>query len=530
MLPDWSALIADHQDEWTSARVAASGPRVAIATSLGLQFAANTMDSLLAVALTLRGAIVEPIFCDGALPACQVIDHTLSPSVARIAAKGPQPDFCDVCQSSARRLYTPLGLNVRHFSEGLTPEDAGLAKRFAQDWIDQSETADMDPRARHALAGALRFFGRAELPEDAQSRAIHARYLESAFLSAAAMQRLFAANRYDVVIAHHGIYTPQGLVAHVAREQDRRLVTWHAAYRTGRIIYQHRDTYHIEMPREDEAAWNRPIGASEDAALGAYLTDRETGAQDWITFQRKAPEDAAALSVRLDLPASGKIYLLAANVAWDARLHYPASAYGHMIDWALDTVRWFAERPDRTLIIRCHPGEVVSSPRANDRLDMAIKAAFPVLPSNVRVIPPEDDTNTYALAQLSAGVLVFNTKLGMEMAARGKPVLVAGDAWIRGKGFSKDATSPDHYHALLADPETFEPLTGERQDRARRYAYHFFFRRCIPLGAIDTASGWPLASLRADAFNLARPGQDMGMDIVCNGVLNQTAFEMQPDY
>lgn len=523
-MPDWQRLLVGHEAEWKAALSSARGPRIAIASSLGLNSTVNTIDGLIAIALTLRGAQVELVFCDGVLPACQVIEHTLVPSVGRIAAHGPHADFCEACIRAGERTYAPTGLKVRRLSAQLTPTDHATAEEFGRNGpMEGEQWASIE---EHAKAGALRFFGRAELGADAHSGEIHRRYRQAAYLTWRAAEALFAPGQYDCVLAHHGIYVPQGQIADVARRSGTRLVTWHTAYRRGRVIFQHRDTYHREMIREPISAWGqRALSPEEDEALELYLKSRETGAQDWVSFQRQAPGSQGALYAELNLHASKPVYLAAANVAWDARLHYPGSAYGHMIDWAVDTVRWFAGQPDKQLVVRCHPGEVMSSPRAQDRLDHALKATFPQMPANVRIVTPEMETNTYALARIAAGTLIYNTKMGVELAARGLPVVVAGDAWIRGKGFSADASDPASYRALLELPDTFKPLDTQQIDLARRYAFHFFFRRCLEISALNQASGWPLTRLREDAVSRAMPGHDAGIDTICRGILEGTPFE-----
>jgi hypothetical protein len=167
----------------------------------------------------------------------------------------------------------------------------------------------------------------------------------------------------------------------------------------------------------------------------------------------------------------------------------------------------------------------MSSPRAQDRLDHHLAAAFPAMPPNVRIITPEMETNTYAIARAARGTLIYNTKMGVELAARGHPVVVAGDAWIRGKGFSRDASDAAAYRLLLESDETFRPLTDGERDLARRYAFHFFFRRCLEIGALDSAAGWPLTRLTEDAFQRAMPGADEGLDTICKGMLEGTPFE-----
>ena len=379
----------------------------------------------------------------------------------------------------------------------------------------------------HGLAGALRFFARSTLPDGPYERQVLERYLAAAQITENATRSLLSQRRFDVVVAHHGIYTPQGAIARVAEETATRLVTWHPSYRRGRVIFEHDQTYHRGMISEPIERWrSRPLSATQRADLESYLASRMTGSQDWITFQRRAPQNRFELERTLGFSFEKPTFLLLGNVAWDARLHYEQSAYGDMIKWAKDTVEWFAARSELQLIVRCHPGEVLTSPRAQDRLDFSLLDAFGgELPENIKVLSPEDEVNTYALAAQSKAALIYNTKMGVELAAAGMPVIVAGDAWIRGKGFSYDASSPEEYRTLLEAATTLEPLTTDQREAAERYAYHFFFRRCIPLNIFDEEKGWPLCALKADAFDQAHAGADEGVDILCQGIMTGAPFE-----
>ncbi|MDX9862779.1 MAG: hypothetical protein RBS99_17865, partial [Rhodospirillales bacterium] len=71
LLPDWSALLATRPALWEEAlRRAENGPKVLIATNIGGHGPVSVVESMLAVALTLRGAKVHTLLCDRALPAC----------------------------------------------------------------------------------------------------------------------------------------------------------------------------------------------------------------------------------------------------------------------------------------------------------------------------------------------------------------------------------------------------------------------------------------------------------------------------
>ena len=56
------------------------------------------------------------------------------------------------------------------------------------------------------------------------------------------------------------------------------------------------------------------------------------------------------------------------------------------------------------------------------------------------------------------------------------------------------------------------------------YAYHFFFRRMIPLSMYRPRQGWPPYEVVIQGLDDLRPGADPGLDVVCDGILQGTPF------
>ena len=73
----------------------------------------------------------------------------------------------------------------------------------------------------------------------------------------------------------------------------------------------------------------------------------------------------------------------------------------------------------------------------------------------------------------------------------GIPVIVAGEAWIKNKGLTTDPATASEYFAALDRLPFAGRLDKEARDRALKYAYHFFFRRMIPVKGIEVLQGWP---------------------------------------
>ena len=57
------------------------------------------------------------------------------------------------------------------------------------------------------------------------------------------------------------------------------------------------------------------------------------------------------------------------------------------------------------------------------------------------------------------------------------------------------------------------------------YAYHFFFRRMIPLPAAQrTDHDELLFSIEIGSLSDLLPGRQRGLDVVCDGILDGTPF------
>ncbi|MCF8479051.1 MAG: capsule biosynthesis protein [Rhodospirillum sp.] len=532
--PDWTAILGADLDKVRAAREQADrdgGPRVLIATTVGGHMAMNALDSLVAVALTLSGARVDVLLCDGILPACMACDITLYPNQDRFLRKGPSRTFCPHCFDPARAVYEPLGIPVRRLGADVTEQDKAWAKETAAPLtlaeLKAFKGEDGRPLGDNAHAGALRYYARGSLEGEPKGLDVAKSFLEAALLADRAGDRLIGREGYETVVLHHGIYVPQGTLAESARRQGARVSTWNLAYRKGRVIFSHDDTYHHTMMTEPTAAWeDLPWDEAREARLMDYLKSRWTGAKDWIWFHERPRFDLTDIARETGVDFSKPVIGLLTSVNWDAQLHYPANAFPDMMAWIAETVEAFAHRPDLQLLIRVHPAEIHGALPSRHKVVDELAQRFPKgLPANVFLIPPESSVSTYAAMAQADSVIIYNTKTGVELTAMGIPVIVAGEAWTRGKGFTHDAKSAEDYRTLLDSLPLGHPMDDATRQRARKYAYHFFFRRMIPLDTLAPRDGWPpFAIAPSNGVDSLRPGVDMGLDVIRNGILTGTPF------
>jgi hypothetical protein len=302
-------------------------------------------------------------------------------------------------------------------------------------------------------------------------------------------------------------------------------VTWHPAYRRGCFIFNHDETYHQGLLNEPIEQWVTMTWRGEQRRqIETYLQSRWVGKQDWVKFHRDPEFDVDAISDEIGIDLSRPTIGLLTNVVWDAQLHYRANAFPGMIDWLLKTIAYFAARPDLQLLIRIHPAEITGTVPSRQPAIDEISRVYDPLPSNVFIIPPDSHVSTYVAMSKCDSVLIYGTKTGVELSSSGIPVIVAGEAWIRGKGVTLDASSEDEYKRLLDGLPLAKRLNAETQDRALKYAYHFFYRRMIPVDAIKQASGWPPFEVSIKELSDLDVGRSPGLDVICQGILAGTPF------
>lgn len=528
-LPDWRQLLRNESKAWSAAKKAAqNGPNVLIATTVGGFPALSSLESLLAVALTLRGARVHTLLCDAALPACLRVEYPSVPDPRVIVDYGVHDRLCGSCQTTGRYLFEPLGVHHHRLGDLVGPAQRQRAKQIAAELpVERIPGFELDGVAvgEHAYAGTLRYFASGNLGNEPQGEAVMRRYLEAAILTAEGLGQLMGQYRFESSCFNHGIYCPQGVIGDVLRKAGTRVVNWNIAYRKKCFIFSQGDTYHHTLLDEPVAAWESMTWTdAEEKEITDYLKSRWQGSNDWIWFHEKPEEQFEKIAEELKLDRAKPMIGMLTNVMWDAQLHYRANAFPDMLSWVLETIAYFARRPDLQLVVRIHPAEIRGTLPSRQPLLAEIAKAWPALPENVKIIPPESPISTYAVMGGCDSVLIYGTKTGVELTSVGIPVVVAGEAWIRNKGVTLDASTREQYLTLLDSLPVGRRLDEGVRARALKYAYHFFYRRMIPLSFMEPTAAWPPYRPAISSLEQLMPGADVGLDIICEGIMNGSPF------
>jgi hypothetical protein len=285
-------------------------------------------------------------------------------------------------------------------------------------------------------------------------------------------------HRPDVVILPNGTILEFGVIYQVARFLNLPTVTYEFGEQRDRIWLARNAEV---MRQETTTLWQERKGLAlnqnQQEQLRKLFASRQR-ANLWENFSRRwqgVPSEGGKHARQMLGLDSRPIVLLATNVIGDSLTLGRQVFSDSMTIWLERTVRYFANRSDVQLVIRIHPGELIThGPSVAD----VARQTLPELPDNIHLVGAETLVNTYDLVEIADLGLVYTTTVGMEMAMSGVPVIAVGNTHYRGKGFTLDPDSWEAYFKLLddvlADPGAFR-ISQAQVEQAWNYAYRFFF-------------------------------------------------------
>lgn len=296
--------------------------------------------------------------------------------------------------------------------------------------------------------------------------------------AARAAYSYFKTNRPDVVIVPNGSIQEYAVVYRVARFLGIQAVTYEFGDQRERIwLAQNGEV----MRQETDEMWKAFEGIPlTDAELKSVqeLFEARRSASTWKNFSRlwqSLPAEGvekARQALSLD---KRPVVLLATNVLGDSLTLGREIFSNSMEEWLVRTLQYFAGKTDVQLVIRVHPGEILT--HGQSMVDVT-QHVLPSLPENIHLIRPDEKINTYDLIAAADLGLVYTTTVGLEMALCGVPVVVAGSTHYRNRGFTHDPNSWVKYYksigSILNNPRE-NRLSTQQVDLAWAYAYRFFF-------------------------------------------------------
>jgi hypothetical protein len=500
--------------------------KILIATSAGGLKPQVIFESALALSLENSGAEVNFLVCDKVLPVC-IMNSYFNTSVESIIEKKINKS-CDSCFYNSKKQLIAPGFKVHKFSDFIDSKELKEIhqKDFRSMNLKQLRNLELDniKIGEHAYSGVLRFYAKTKIDDEIRGKELMIEYLKSSLITKVVTDNLFKKFSYSRLILNHGIYVPQGVVIDIAKKNEIRTSTWCPGYRKNSYCITNGDTYHRALIYENNSNWeNIKFTPKIDNLITTYLQSRKTGVNDWIHFYKDKPDfNVKNYFDKINLDINKPTIGLATSVLWDAQIDFPSNFYSDQLEWINDTIDFFDKNENLQLIIRISPAEVNITKPARQKVYDEVLKRYKTLPKNIFVIKPEDPISSYEILKKCEYIIIYGSRIGIELAAMGKKIIVCGEGFVRNKNIAIDIKDKKQYLNILTKIANKTIVTEETDVvRAKKYAYHFFFRRMFELKILKERTGkWPNFTYSENIDRLILENKDIVLEKVLESIFN----------
>ena len=235
----------------------------------------------------------------------------------------------------------------------------------------------------------------------------------------------------------------------------------------------------------DRDLWDICIDDSKKKQLFGYIGSKLSGGRDIVNYHPNPIVGKQDIISKLNLNIEKPIITLFTNVLWDANIYYSSNIFEGMLDAIYHVILYFYTDNERQLIIRVHPAESKGGFSTNLTLQSVIEEKFPDLPNNIQIVPAESDISSYVLAEISDLNIIYASNIGTELCALGHKVMVLGEAYCRGRGFTVDPDSQDQVWEFLNTVDKDMKPSDTDKELAMKFAYFWFFKLMIDFNFFD---------------------------------------------
>lgn len=499
--------------------------RILIAVSTGGLESHLVFESMIGSILSYEGYQVDYLLCDEILPACimATIDRINEKKFNKFGSK----KICSYCFLRSNNYLKSTGGYVLKFSDFISSEDYTKIKNLNFDNFTfqdiKNYKLDDIPLGEHANSGAIRYFASSDFEKMNNSKDILLKYLKSSIITKKVCENLFKKKIYKEVFINHGIYVPQGIILDSAKKFKIKTSTWSPGYRRNSVIISRGDTYHRTLIYEDNSKWeNFEFSKNEEKKIDNYLKSRWYGKTDWEFYFNNPKFNIEEYFEKKGIDMNKPIVGLATNMLWDAQVYFPTNFFSGMLEWLFFTIDFFIKNPHLQLVIRVHPAETHPTKKSVQRVERDIINKYGQLPKNIIVIKPDDNISTYSVFEKCNSVIVYASKIGIETSATNIPTIICGESFVRNKKVTLDPTSKDEYLEMLKKIPFPKDFISEKDlNRAKKYAYHFWFRKTMEFKSLienDLKKGI-FMEIKNELFDIYDNKKDPALEETINSII-----------
>ena len=370
--------------------------------------------------------------------------------------------------------------NIKALASSLSCEYNSLAgERYTP--VDSFEPPDL---SEHYKSSAVRKCLVSEFDQDLNSKLVSDVFKEEALRYYNTLYAYFSREKPLCVVMVHGIYLEHGVVVTVCKDLDIPIYVYGFGYRNKTVMVTKGESYHKAVYSIPSEQWDNDLTEEQNKALDDYLFSKVSGGRDWVNYHPDPDTNVESLCKKYKIDSSKDTILFCTNVVWDASIYYSSDIYSTMMEGLVDTID-IAMENNLQLIIRIHPAESKGGFSTKTPLYEELKKKYLTFPDNIIVIPSDSDASTYSLGEIANVIIIYASNVGLEFSATGKTVINIGNAYASRKGFSFEPENLSDYHEWLIFPDKRPSMTSETLQKARNFAYFWFFRLMTHISQIN---------------------------------------------
>tara|TARA_B100000989_G_scaffold291799_1_gene266775 strand:- start:264 stop:1928 length:1665 start_codon:yes stop_codon:yes gene_type:complete len=447
-----------------------------ICTVSGDNFLIRLFDNLFYIYLKCLSVDVKILKCGKTLKACNVSNYSWIKNI-----ETDQSKICDLCTKGFDTEFGFFKKDIINLGDFL---DKNLKIRV------NKIVKKIDKKNLFLLKGVpnyinenvktafIRFNGSSIYSLNEKNISIIRNYYSSALTFDFIFKQILSNNKFNRIICHHGIYIPHGIIQSIIKIKKICSYFWQPGYRKNSVVITKNVNVHKFFPNNKN--WNKyEFNKKNKNKITRYLYSRINAEDNWLKFNVKNKP-------QINFNNKNKTYLLPLNVDWDAVVHFDKSIFKNMFDFLEFTVEYFLKNPNKNLIIRAHPAELLGNVPSSLSVGEFLKNRFGHLPNNIKYIDSFSSKNTYQLAKQSDVIIVYSSKLSIELSSMGMPVIVVGEAWIKYKNLTFDVTTKKEYSFYLnQNISKLKKISKKKKILCLKFAYYYFFIKMFKLNNIQ---------------------------------------------
>lgn len=346
-------------------------------------------------------------------------------------------------------------------------------------------------------------------------------HLKNLLLLKIVYERILNDIKPDRVVTNDSYY---GMWAILQKLSERKKIPFYSHWiggRQGTWCYAYNDA---AMNLNFSKPWikfsKQPLHLSQKLKVNKWLKERTKGIGmilDTASLAGYKDEDIDFTKFDFTKPTA----LLSANVVWDLAALNKQIIFHDMMEWITETIKWFTKHPQFQLIVKPHPSEQHPAiPVTKESVKDALQKRSVKIPKNVILLTPKVKMTVYQLFPMIKVGLVHTTTVGIEMVARGIPVITTGRSCYRNFGFTIDPENRQEYFTSLGSilEGRKKQLSGNKISLAYKFIlfYNFHYFTNIDILNIDL---WEVSKLKVKTLNDILPGKRKHLDYIADSII-----------